>query len=82
MAGGGSSIPARGRLGSAGKGRGVLRGSPTTDSEGWRALRACRRRGSTAPTSGGRSELASGEAAVRPGQNVALEALGDPSEGG
>jgi hypothetical protein len=65
-----------------GKGGGVLRGSPTTDSKGWTAPRACRRGGSAAPASGGRCELAFGEAAVRPGQYAALEAPGDPSEGG
>jgi hypothetical protein len=69
----------RGRLGSAGKGWGVLRGSPTTDSGGWTAPGACRRGGSAAPASGGHCELASGEAAARPGQYAALEALGDPS---
>jgi hypothetical protein len=60
----------------------VLRGSPTTDSGGWTASRACRRGGSAAPASGGRCELASGEAAARPVQYAALEAPGDPSEGG
>jgi hypothetical protein len=61
---------------------GVLRGSPKTDSGGWMAPRACRRGGSTAPASGGRCELAFGEAAVRPDQYATLEAPGDPSEGG
>jgi hypothetical protein len=60
----------------------MLRGSPMTDSGGWTAPRACRRGGSAAPASGGRCELASGKAAVRPDQYAALEALGDPSEGG
>jgi hypothetical protein len=60
----------------------VLRGSPTTDSGGWTAPRACRRGGLAAPASGGHNELASGEAASRPGQYTALEAPGDPSEGG
>jgi hypothetical protein len=31
----------------------VLRGSPTTDSGGWTARRACRRGGSAEPGSGG-----------------------------
>jgi hypothetical protein len=82
MAGGGSSIPVREGSARPGKGGGVLRGSPTTDSEGWTAPRACQRGGSVAPASGGRCELAPGEAAARPGQKAALEAPGDPSEGG
>jgi hypothetical protein len=58
----------------------VFRGSPTTDSGGWTTSRACRRGGSAAPGCSGHYELASGEAAARPGQYAALEAPGDPSE--
>jgi hypothetical protein len=59
-----------------GKGGGVLRGSPTTDSEGWTALRACRRGGSAAPTFGGRCGRSSSEQDDRPGTQATWGALG------
>jgi hypothetical protein len=59
-----------------GKGGGVLRGSPTTDSEGWTAPRACRRGGSVAPASGGRCGRSSGEQDARPGTQATWGALG------
>jgi hypothetical protein len=80
MAGGGSSIPVRGSLGSAGKGWGSVQGLTYNqlrrldDSEG------IRRGGSAAPGCSGRCEHTSGEAAARSGQYAALEALGDHSE--
>jgi hypothetical protein len=46
----------------------VLRGDPTTNSEGWTARRACRRGGLPAAGGGGRRELCCGAAEARTGQ--------------
>jgi hypothetical protein len=64
-----------------GKGRVGLRGSPTTDSGGWTARRACRRGGSAASGGTGRWSVRSGNTATRLGQWVARAASGDPMGG-
>jgi hypothetical protein len=76
MAGGGSSIPVRGRLGSAGKGWGSAQGLTYDRFRGWTAPRACRRGGSAAPASGGRCNRSSGEQDARPGTQATWGALG------
>jgi hypothetical protein len=68
----------RDRLGKGGVG---LRGSPTTDSGGWTARRACRRGGSAALGGTGRWSVRSSDTASRPGQCMERAASGDPSGG-
>jgi hypothetical protein len=65
----------------AGKGGVVLRGSPTTDSRGWTARRACRQGGLAASCGGDRWSVRSGETAAWPGQCVVRAASGDPRGG-
>jgi hypothetical protein len=60
-----------------GKGGVVLRGSPTTDSGGWTARRACRRGGLPAAGDGGRRKLCCGAAEARTEQGrVRVAVLG------
>jgi hypothetical protein len=72
----GSSIPARGRLGSTGKEWGSAQGLTYDRFRGLDGSEACRRGGSAAPASGGRCDWSSGEQDARPGTQATWGALG------
>jgi hypothetical protein len=82
MAGRGSSIPARRKLGSAGKGRGSAQGLTYDRFRGLDGFEGVPARGLSGTSLRWPLRARLGEAAARPGQYAALEAPGDPSEGG